>query len=181
MTIFHRPTRVYLFPLTRLDGVMLGVAIALLLEQGHRRVVRPVSIAAVCGVAVLIMFAPPWFEAPKLSLFLIMPLTTVGAFVLVWTIVSSKPAALINRVLALPLLRYVGDRSYSIYLWHYFIGVALIAGGEHWQGSRVFLWQVAASLMVAVAVYEAIERPARARLNRRIDVSTADQRRCVGT
>ncbi len=169
MATLGRPGVAFLIPFTRLDGVMLGVAVALLIEGGRRCAQGLLPLAAVCVAAALLLFAPQWYAVPRLSLFLLMPLATVCAFVVVWAVVSSGPASPLNRALAFPVLRYLGDRSYSIYLWHYFIGVAIIAGGEGWRGGRVFLWQLAASLVVAVAAYEGIERPARALLKRRID------------
>lgn len=78
---------------------------------------------------------------------------------LVWT------RTLLNTVLSLPTLRYLGERSYSVYLWHYFVGVALIARSEEWQGLLVFAIQVAASLVVSIAAYEWLELPARKYLN----------------
>ena len=175
MAMLGRQGVVFLVPITRLDGVMLGVAVALLIEQGRRLSRSNLLIAAAaCGMAVLMLFAPRWELAPKPSLYLIMPLATVGAFLVVWAIVSSPPISAVHHALASPLLRYIGDRSYSIYLWHYFVGVALIARGEEeWQGGPVFLWQVTASLIVAIAAYEVIEHPARVRLNRRIQVPVA--------
>jgi len=153
---------IYLWPITRLDDLLLGVAVALLVEQG-RRVSNP-ALPFVSGAAVgaALLLAPYWYRSPELSLFVVMPVVAVAAFVLVWSLVSARPGAPLSRLLASRPLRYLGERSYSIYLWHYFIGVAVIAQGETWHGPSVFVRQVAVSMLVAIAAYEWLERPARA-------------------
>jgi len=160
---------VYLWPFARLDGLLLGVSVALLLEQKRRLSNRMLTLAAEFSVLAIALFAPRWYSSPDVSLFYVLPAVSVGAFVVVWAVTSSDPTALVNRVLAFRGLRYIGERSYSIYLWHYFVGVAIIGqGDEVWRGAWIFLQQAVVSLVVAIAAYEMIEHPARVRLNRLI-------------
>jgi peptidoglycan/LPS O-acetylase OafA/YrhL len=97
-----------------------------------------------------------------------MPAATLSSAVLVWAIASGSIVPAMRRLLASAPVRYIGDRSYSIYLWHYFIGVALLYGSESYGGPRRFALQVVVSLIVAFAAYESIEQPARLYLNRLI-------------
>jgi peptidoglycan/LPS O-acetylase OafA/YrhL len=157
---------VYLWPITRLDDLMLGVAVALLVQQGRAPSSRVLPVMAGVGVMAALLVAPHWYANPEWSLFAIMPAVGVSAFVVVWSLVSSPPNAWLSRVLAARPLRYLGARSYSVYLWHYFVGVAVIAHGETWHGPSVFLRQMAGSMLVAAAAYEWLERPARTWIRR---------------
>lgn len=161
---------VYLWPITRLDDLMMGVAVALLVENKQRPAGRllPRVLPLISGAAIAaaLLVAPYWYRKPELSLFAIMPAVALAAFVLVWSLVSAEPGAPLNRLLATPALTYLGERSYSVYLWHYLIGAAVVAHGEGWHGDAVFARQVTLSLIVALIAYEAIERPVRLHANR---------------
>lgn len=175
MSLLH----VYFWPFTRLDGFMLGVAIALLADRhGLPRMTRAAALVA-CAVLVTMVVAPRWWSAAALSLFVVIPLVTVAVAVLVWHLVV-QPHSVLSRMLRHPALVYLGQRSYSLYLWHYPVGVAMIAAvtapapgwegpfGEGWRGPWVFSVQMLVSLAVAIAAYEWVERPCRAYLNARV-------------
>jgi peptidoglycan/LPS O-acetylase OafA/YrhL len=158
----------YLWPITRIDGLMLGVSVAMLYESGTRLNKRWVQFGAMAGLLALMLFSPRWIESPAVSLQATMPLTSLFTALIVWTVASAATAPSIHRLLSWAPLRYVGDRSYSIYLWHYFIGVGLLNGSEGFAGPRFIFVQFAASLLVAFVMYEVIEQPARVYLNRLI-------------
>jgi len=162
----------YFWPFSRLDEFALGVAVALALEEG--RVVTRQWPGVLAGSALLLamVVAPRWWKEAWESLFVVMPLAAAAAAVVVWSVVST-PDSLLARVLSHRWLRAIGDRSYSIYLWHYMLGVGLIAGltppaqgwdgpaGEGWRGDGVFAIQMLLTLAVASLAYALIERPAR--------------------
>jgi peptidoglycan/LPS O-acetylase OafA/YrhL len=167
---FHATVgHIYLWPITRLDNLMLGVAVALLVEQGRRPSNPTLPLVAGAGVGGALLLAPFWYLRPELSLFGIMPAVALGSFVLVWSLVSARPDAALNRFLALSPLQYLGKRSYSVYLWHYFLGVAVIAHGETWHGASIFARQVTLSLLVGFSAYAWLEQPARARVQAWLD------------
>jgi peptidoglycan/LPS O-acetylase OafA/YrhL len=167
----------YLWPMTRMDGVMLGVAVAMLFEAGYRLERPAIPTAAALVLAGLLLFAPPWSRAPQFSLFAAMPVASCCTALVVWALASGAAVPAMRRVLSSLPLTYLGDRSYSIYLWHYFVGVALLAGGEGFAGPRRFVLQIVASLVVAIAVYATIEQPGRIYLNRLIAAGRLAQAR----
>ncbi|MHB2266549.1 acyltransferase family protein [Aliihoeflea sp. PC F10.4] len=70
------------------------------------------------------------------------------------------PETVLHRALRLRPVQWIGDRSYSIYLWHW---PFLVIAGQSWPGNTLALWLAAAiSILVAHLVYERVEQPIRA-------------------
>ena len=163
---------VYLHTLTRLDGLLVGMALALAPLALLRRLWgRRFAAGALVGLAIAIVVGPTWGVRPPVTLGLVGPLiTALTAFIIVVEVTrsDSRPDEQPGRsTLEWPPLVWAGQRSYSLYLWHYFVGVTLLAGGtEAWQGWDMFVIQIALSLVVAEASYRWIERPARTAINR---------------
>ena len=113
------PSRVYYGTDTRASGLLLGAALALAFPAWWRRV-RPavvdvVGLAAVLGLGCVCILMNE-FE----------PLLYRGGFVLVDVLTATTIAAAVHsrarigrRVLDTPALRWIGARSYGIYLWHW--------------------------------------------------------------
>ncbi len=74
-------------------------------------------------------------------------------------IVAGVRSAPLKRVLSAPPLRWIGDRSYTWYLWHW---PAIVFATLEWPGSRVApVIAAVVSLGVAAAVYRFFEDPIR--------------------
>ena len=160
------PWRIYHWTITRLDGLALGVLAGLLLERGSRPARRWSANLAALTVVLLIVVTPNWWSKPQMSLYLSITGVGVASFVVVRALTSGTASAPLERFLSSAPLRWVGERSYSLYLWHFFIGVVVVGGGsEAWQGPAVFAVQVVASFAVALAAYELVEKPMRGRLS----------------
>jgi peptidoglycan/LPS O-acetylase OafA/YrhL len=113
------PSRVYYGTDTRASGLLVGAALALAFPAWWRRV-RPavvdvVGLAAVVGLACVCILMNE-FE----------PLLYRGGFVLVDVLTATTIAAAVHsrarigrRVLDAQPLRWIGARSYGIYLWHW--------------------------------------------------------------
>ncbi|MFB7843168.1 acyltransferase family protein [Microbacterium sp. NPDC056052] len=90
-------------------------------------------------------FPAPWAAAPVL-----------GAVLVIAAGVGTEPRG--NVVLSNPVFRYIGDISYSLYLWHFpviILGAAMFPQRGIWY----YLGASALGIVIAVLSYELIERP----------------------
>lgn len=164
----------YLNTLTRLDGLLLGAAIAvapvaLLQAIPTRRVLG----LMVTGILAAMLIGPAWAERAAVTLGLVVPAVGVLSAVAIVAVVNAVNAGTgrtgTQVLLESPVLLWAGQRSYSLYLAHYFIGVTLIGSGEElWQGWPTFLFQVTASLAAGEILHRLVERPGRRAINRLI-------------
>jgi peptidoglycan/LPS O-acetylase OafA/YrhL len=160
----YDPTRVYDGTDTRAFALLIGAALAFLFPSREmaaevsrrRRVLLDVTGAA--GLLVIVLLV---WRTSQYSPFLYrggMVLLSVATAAVVWSVVS--PASRVGRVLGAQPLRWLGVRSYGIYLWHYpvivlttpALGTASLARGAV---------QVAASIAAAALSWHFIEEPIR--------------------
>lgn len=141
----------------------LGIGVALSLTSSHwqpvisrwrRGFLHGVALASAAGLlAALVAVPPSSFPWP----WAVLPVFAT-AFAIV-TVVAA-PAHWWTRLLSLELLRVVGTRSYSLYLWHW--PVIVLA---RWTTGLESFWAKATVILVsaclAEASYRLIERPAR--------------------
>jgi peptidoglycan/LPS O-acetylase OafA/YrhL len=162
---------------TRLDGLMIGCAIALLwadphwherLRRGLARSWTPLLLALGCLWAAQSLpglgDTSPYFWSVRLPLFTVL----VGAFLLALLV---QPESGVARGLSHPVLTWVGRLSYSLYLWHAVAYdfteetlapylAAHLPGGALWQRlSSIDLMRLALSFALAILSYYLVERP----------------------
>ncbi len=162
-------TRVYYGTDTHLMGLMLGAALAFTHAGPDRdffasprwaRLSRPVTLGALLVLGALFWFAD---ESSALTFRGGLALACLATTALVATVVST-PGTL-QRVFQLPLLRWVGERSYGIYLWHWPVilivsqDIRTAPGGPGFLSSR--LWCVVVTLAIADLSYRFVETPVR--------------------
>ena len=163
MALFYDPagdnSRAYFGTDTRAAGLLVGAALAFVMA-GSR---APMSAGGrygllVLGVPALFLLAGAtlWLHEGKPFLyqggFLAVGLTTA---VLIWAV--TQPNAL-SRVLGIAPLRWVGVRSYGIYLWHW--PVYMLAWPREASAGQLVL-QIFAIVIIAAASYALLERPVR--------------------
>jgi peptidoglycan/LPS O-acetylase OafA/YrhL len=161
---------VYIHTFTRLDGLLLGTAIALA-PVAVMRLIPSGSLASPAFVvlSLLLVVGPAWNQWVTVTLGLIVPIAGLLTGLVVASESSGATLPRLRLVLEARGLLWVGRRSYSIYLWHYLLGVTLVAdGSERWQGVGVFALQMAVSFVVAAASYRFVEQPARRAINDRL-------------
>jgi len=165
-------TRVYYGTDTHLMGLMLGAALAFAWAAPHRawtstarwqRVRVPVitvSALALVGLVALLDEATPFtFRGGIL-------LASLATSVLVLAVVE-RPSPL-RTVLDAPLLRWVGERSYGLYLWHWPV-ILIVEADLPWaeRSADGYLWSRLWCVVVTVALadlsYRIVESPVRRR------------------
>ena len=165
----ENPTRVYFGTDTHVMGLMLGAALAFAWSAPHRAWTvtpwwsahrRQVAAAALVTLGSLLALASETSALTFRGGILLASLATT-ALVLV---VVERPGRL-RSVLEVPLARWLGARSYGIYLWHW--PVVLVIGQDLpvARGSAAYaltrLWCVVVTLVVADLSYRLVEVPVR--------------------
>jgi len=77
--------------------------------------------------------------------------------------VVGAPRSLVPRVLALAPLRYIGQISYGLYIWHWPLFLWVNEARTGLSGYALFAARLAVTFAVAVASYHLVERPIRRR------------------
>ena len=141
-----------------------GIGAMLAMWLSHRSTEGRLPISAtgvrICGVAGLILVALSMIVISPSSLFpgFIVLLPTTGALLLLWAGSSVESSSPIQRGLASPVMVYLGDRSYSLYLWHwpviYFAVVLFPSPRTAWIAAIV-------SFFPALASFRFVEQPLR--------------------
>lgn len=198
LTLGARVTRAYFGTDTHAFGLLLGVAVAITwraVERREREWMRRRAVhGAVLGVgaaalAGLILLATA-DQSPNTATFpgALAVASILSAFVIVTGV---WPGSWLGTALDIPPLRWVGERSYGLYLWHWPVLVLLVAAAQRTSvGSPFPVWVGVAALVITVALstlsYRLLEVPMRRRGVRRVigDIlraSTADARRRART
>lgn len=161
-------TRVYYGTDTHVFGLMIGAALALWWTTPEIRgpafwiARRRPATALALGVLAGLMW---WLDESR-------PLTFRGGLVLASVasavlIASAITGGTLARALDLPALRWIGERSYGIYLWHWPVILVVNADYGPVPGSAGFgwtrLWCVVVILALADLCYRLVELPVRRR------------------
>jgi len=188
MAVLHAPgedpTRVYYGTDTHVFGMMLGALLAFwyfgdvrtgrrapwpaaVVPVGHgARLVRslkrrwPGVVAASCLVVIAAFsLRVPW-DAPTTYRGGLLVLSVAAALLVTTMLHDSR----VRRALEAPVLRWVGERSYGIYLWHWpvFVLLTQIFAKQYVEGSGVALvWvvTVVVTFLLAGLSYRFVERP----------------------
>ena len=163
LLLFHRTldaSRVYMGTDSRAVALLAGATIASLAEWRPRslRSFRALAPGAVVGL----LLAMAQMQGTRLITYQGGLLAcTLAATVLMAGVANGK--SIFARLLSTRPLRWLGSRSYGIYLWHWPILVGFgVAGHAHKPPLRIVLG-VIVSLVVAEASYRVVEMPIRRR------------------
>ncbi|HEY1324228.1 MAG TPA: acyltransferase family protein [Streptosporangiaceae bacterium] len=168
MTLLYRPgydpTRIYDGTDTRAFAVLIGAALAFVWPSRHlgrdvtetaRWILDGIGITGLAIIAVLILRTSeysPFLYRGGMVLLSVGTVLTVGA--------AASPASRLGVLLGIRPLRWVGVRSYGIYLWHYPIIVLTTPVNGRESPARGAL-QVAAAFGVAALSWRFVEEPIR--------------------
>ena len=158
------PTRVYDSTDTRAFGLLIGAALALAwprsrvvhpIDKSARRILEVVGGSALAGI--LAMYALTGEYDTFLYRGGMVLLSVLTAVVIA---VVAHPGARLRNLLGWGPLRWIGERSYGIYLWHYPVIVLTTPLYARTNVLRVVL-QVAASILLAALSWHFVEEPIR--------------------
>jgi len=154
---------VYFAPWARAWELLLGCGLAMSWPTVERAA-RPWAAWAGCAAAAAVLATAPLFPVASAWQALLVGVSTVAV---IW---ASGTRSLPVRVLAARPLRWIGDRSYGLYLYHY--PAFWVAGQFALRRSMVAVVAMAIALPVAYLSYRFVEVPIRRSVR-----SAFDQRR----
>ena len=160
------PSRVYYGTDTHAVGLLLGATLAFVWPLGRFQPPRRPSALAVldvtAGVALvaLIVAMVTWHDYDALVYRGGIALFSLTAVVLIAAVVH--PAGRAAHLLGARPLRWIGARSYGIYLWHWPV-MALTRPGidVHWPLPLLLAFQIGLTVALAAASYRWLEQPFR--------------------
>lgn len=159
------PSRVYDGSDTRAFGLLFGAALAMVwpsraltarVTAGARRIIDGLGLVGLAAIVVLVWRTDqysPFLYRGGLVLLSLATVLVVAA--------GAHPASRLARVLGFGPLRWVGVRSYGIYLWHQPIIVLTTPASSHGVQPLRAVAQVAASVLIAALSWRWVEEPIR--------------------
>jgi peptidoglycan/LPS O-acetylase OafA/YrhL len=158
------PTRVYEGTDTRVFALMIGAALALALPRSQTYAQVTVGARRVLDgagtVALLAIFAMFWLTSENGAFLYQGGLVLLSVLTAVLIAVVVHPDARLGVILGKEPLRWIGERSYGIYLWHYPVIVLTTPNNAGPNLLRAIL-QIAASIGLAALSWHFIEQPVR--------------------
>ncbi len=167
------PNRVYYGTDTHAFGLAIGAVLALVAISWPRRLLEwpraarrllgvagPLALLALLGFAVLMSGDAPFVFRGGLVI-----VAALTAIVIATLLVPRTP---LGRVLDLGVFRWIGKRSYGLYLWHWPVFVLVVSALPGWQRDGATGWALggialAISIGAAALSYRFVEQPIRRR------------------
>ena len=159
------PTRVYEGTDTRAFGLLFGAALAMVWPSRHLRAdltIRRRLLLDGAGVVGLVVIALLIWQTNQYSVFLYrggLVLLSVATVLVVAAL--AHPASRLGLALGWKPLRWLGVRSYGIYLWHWPIIVLTTPTAQNGANLTLQVLQVGATIAVAALSWRFIEEPIR--------------------
>jgi len=158
--------RVYFGTDTHAMTLLVGAVLATYWTQEHaisvltargRRLTSLIGLACLAGLLAIFRLVDPMSWGLYRSGFLWVALITAG-----FVAAAAVTGTVFSRALSIPPLRWVGQRSYGIYLWHWPIFLVLRPGIDlDATGWRVQVARVGLTLLAAELSYRFVEMPIR--------------------
>ena len=169
MSLLYRPSldtsRVYYGTDTRAFELLVGAALAMVwpsrvlranIAAGARRACDAAGLVGLVGIALLVWLTNEYSPFLYRGGFVLLSFATA---LLVAALVH--PAGRLGRVLGAGPLRWIGVRSYGIYLWHMPILTLTTPAADHAIDIRRAALQVAATVSLAALSWRFVEQPIR--------------------
>lgn len=160
------PSRAYFGTDSHIMGLLIGAALATVwrpgrlsssIPRGARVLVTGIGVAMLAVIAGFYLFVgefTPWlYRGGFLAL---------AVFTAVLIAAATHPASPLGPLLGIGVLRYLGRRSYGIYLWHWPIFMVTRPGIDvPWSEPVAFVARLSLTLAVAEVSYRLVEMPIR--------------------
>ena len=160
------PSRVYFGTDTHAMGLLVGCAAAALwrperlnerLTPDRATAMNGLGIISIAGLAYFFLFVSELNEFLYRGGFLVLSVLTV-----ILVLIAAHPGLKFGPRLGNPVLKWFGDRSYGIYLWHWPIFVLLRTGIDiQWPDPVAFVVKIAIVLVIADLSFRFVEMPIR--------------------
>ena len=160
------PSRVYFGTDTHAMGLLIGCAAAALwrpdrlnerLTPDRAAAMNGLGILSLAGLAYFFLYVSELNEFLYRGGFLVLSILTA-----ILVVVAAHPGLKIGSRLGNPVLKWFGDRSYGIYLWHWPIFVLMRSGIDiQWPEPVAFVAKIAIVLVIADLSYRFVEMPIR--------------------
>jgi peptidoglycan/LPS O-acetylase OafA/YrhL len=156
------PSRVYYGTDTHASALLIGAALALSwplrrMQQLPREKTQRVDALGLAGIA-LLGWAMGHYAGNDSALYpvgLLIAALAAGGVVL-----AAASPGVMSWLLGWPPLRWLGRRSYGVYLWHWpVIALTTVALGQRSSGGWVWLAEAALAIILAAASWRWIEQP----------------------
>lgn len=160
------PSRVYFGTDTHSMGLLVGCAAAALwrpdrlnerLTPDRAAAMNGLGLLSLAGLAYFFVFVSELNTFLYRGGFLVLSILTV-----ILVVVAAHPGLKFGFRLGNPVLKWFGDRSYGIYLWHWPIFVLMRSGIDiQWPDPILFIVKIAIVLVISDLSYRFVEMPIR--------------------
>jgi len=165
-TPFEDPSRLYYGTDTRAAGILVGVALALwwmpwrlptVVSARYKAGLRIIGFTALAGVGAILVGLnefSPWLYRGGFAVTSLLTATVIA--------VIAHPAGGFGTLFSNPVMKWIGTRSYGIYLWFFPIFMITRPGVDvGWNPTATFLFRLATTFAVAELSYRYVETPIR--------------------
>ncbi len=160
------PSRLYFGTDTHSMGLLVGCALAAAwdgkklqnyLTPDRRTILNSLGVLAIAGLGYYLFRVAQFDESLYRGGFLI-----ISVIVAALIIVTSHPALKFQYIFGNPILRWFGDRSYGIYLWHWIVFMLLRPSVDvQWPDAVTHAVRFALIVVIAELSYRLLEMPIR--------------------
>lgn len=160
------PSRAYFGTDSHIMGLLIGAALATIWRPGRLSTTIPRSAQALVtgiGVAMIATIAGFYLFVGEFTPWLYRGgFLALAVFTAVLIAAATHPASPLGALLGVGVLRYLGRRSYGIYLWHWPVFMVTRPGIDvPWSEPVAFVVRMAVTLVIAEISYRLVEMPIR--------------------
>ncbi len=154
-------------PAIRLDGLLIGVMVAIPNWPIRRNLPRGLGSIALAMLLVIFAQAPSALDNPLISLGLLGPIVALATAAIVASAMADDHREALGRLVGHLVPRWFGERAISIYVWHQLFATTVGEEGQagllntEWPGASLFVIRMVFALAAGAASYRYLQLPIR--------------------